>query len=74
MELPKSASQNGASRKPRELRERLLPKPLAEPSFTVLRIALSQAIQLLLGHSDFIVLTELPKPHKEDPKPNPGTE
>ena len=40
---------------------------------TVLAI-LSQAIQLLLGHSDIIVLTELPKPDKEDPKPNPGTE
>ena len=32
--------------------------------------ALSQAIQLLLEHSDIIVLTELPKPDKEDPKLN----
>ena len=64
---------SGASQ-PTQLRERPLPKPLAEPSFAVLSKALSQAIQLLLGHSDIIVLAELPKPDKEDPKPNPGTE
>ena len=69
--IPRQTS--GASQ-PTQLRERLLPKPLAEPSFAVLSKAFSQAIQLLLGHSDIIVLTELPKPDKDDPKPNPGTE